>query len=191
MAQRPARIDPTARRCPVPMSPTAYRRVTCSLQVMTPPPAVGQWPMPLPPAPPPRGAPHPPLPIQTPVFFGFFGCRCGSVDSSWVTALRGFSALPGAFGHRWLRQRVAPAFAALSWAGALASLGCPRGIRVASATCLPSSVRCPHHIEPVFFRRWPYADRLPDLDDVHSLYLLFQLHPRLTPKHDPYDCGVI
>ena len=88
MAQRPARIDPTARRCPVPMSPTAYRRVTCSLQVMTPPPAVGQWPMPLPPAPPPRGAPHPPLPIQTPVFFDLF-VRCSVTALERIT-LRGF-----------------------------------------------------------------------------------------------------
>jgi hypothetical protein len=33
-------------------------------------------------------------------------------------------------------RRDAPAFAALSWAAALASLGCPQGIRVALATCL-------------------------------------------------------
>ena len=68
-AQRPARIATHCPPCLVPMSPTAYRRVTCSLQLLTPPPAISSWPVPLPPAPPPVGVPHPPLPIQTPVFF--------------------------------------------------------------------------------------------------------------------------
>ena len=51
-------------------------------------------------------------------------------------------------------------------------------------------VRCSHHIEPVFFRRWPYADRLPDLDDVHSCFVHYCFNLRLTLEHDPYDCGV-
>ena len=129
--------------------------------------------MPLPPPHPRGGTPGGLSHYKLPYFLGFL---CGV----WLPFLGGSSC--GA---------SAPAFAALSWAGALALLGCPRGIRVALATCLLLSVRCSHCIGSVFFRRWPYADRLPDLDDVHSLYLLFQLHPRLTPKHHPYDCGVI
>lgn len=39
-------------------------------------------------------------------------------------------------------------------------------------------------------RRWPYADRLPDLDDVHSLLLCYCFNLRLTLEHVPYDCGV-
>jgi hypothetical protein len=84
-------------------APTAYRRVTCSLQLLSPPPARWQWPVPLPPAPPPRGDPHPPLPIQTPVFFGFF-VRCSVTALERIT-LRGFCSLPQA-GRRdcWLCQ---------------------------------------------------------------------------------------
>lgn len=70
------------------------------------------------PAPPPWGDPGGPISLRIPVFFGFLW-------GVWLPFLGGLVC--GVF---------APAFAALSWAGALASLGCPRGIRVALATCL-------------------------------------------------------
>lgn len=132
--------------------------------------------MPVPPATPPGGVPHPHPPIQSPVFFDFSPCRCG-----YRTAR---AALPKV-------NRFAPAFASLSWAGALASLGCPRGIRAMLVACLPALSVTIHHRLPMFPRWVPYAYQLPDLDDVHSYSFHYCSHRRLTLEHVPYDCGVV
>lgn len=43
----------------------------------------------------------------------------------------------------------------------------------------------------MFPRRVPYAFRLPDLVDVHSLFLFPVPHRRITLERVPYDCGTI
>ncbi len=125
------------------------------------------YPTPTPPATPQGGSPAPLSHYSFPYFLGF---------AVWVWVISSVvSVLPA--GLRRSRSRDAPA--------SLRSLGCDFAVRlVASGALIRVRATFPSVGGPT-----PY--QLPDLDDVHSLYLLFQHHPRLTPKHDPCDCGVI